>query len=168
MIKLCNNESMEAVQKRGPGLAFLLAQVGGHAAARFGERLAALQLTPADAGIMRMLAGNAGLSQQELSARLGIHPSRLVAILDALENAGILQRKPNAEDRRQYALHLTAKGREVFSRVGGIAREHQEELCAGLSESERETLAELLRRIANQQGLTPGVHPGYRRMQPKR
>ena len=146
--------------------AFLLAQVGAHAAAKFAERLAVLQLVPPDAGILRLLGRASGISQQELSARLGIHPSRLVAILDELENRKLVQRKPNALDRRQYELHLTVKGREVLAEVGSIAREHQEVLCASLTAAEREKLGELLQRIAEEQGLTPGVHPGYRRLRP--
>ena len=52
--------------------AFLLAQLGAHAAERFSERLGALQLTPADAGILRLLRMASGISQQQLSARLQI------------------------------------------------------------------------------------------------
>jgi DNA-binding MarR family transcriptional regulator len=152
--------------KAGRQLAFLLAQVGAHAAEKFAERLAVLGLAPPDAGILRMLAVTAGTSQQELSARLGIHPSRLVAILDALEKRGLVERKQNADDRRQHALHLTGKGRGTLGEIGRIAREHQEALCAALSNAEREKLAEMLQRIADQQGLAPGVHPGYKRMKP--
>ena len=146
--------------------AFLLAQVGAHAAAKFAERLAVLQLVPPDAGILRLLGRTSGISQQELSARLGIHPSRLVAILDELENRKLVQRKANAIDRRQYELHLTAKGREALAEIGRIAQEHQEALCASLTAAEREKLGELLQRIAEEQGLTPGVHPGYRHLRP--
>jgi hypothetical protein len=48
--------------------------------------------------------------------------------------------------------------------IGRIAREHDEALCAALNENERETLARLLSRIAEEQQLKPGVHPGYRRL----
>ncbi len=152
------------ISRKPPGPAFLLAQIGAHAASKFGERLAALGLTPPDAGILRLLAATQGISQQDLSVKLGIHPSRLVAILDELESRGLLERRANAEDRRQYALHLTAKGRETFTQIGQIARQHQDSLCASLTGGEREKLAELLEKIAEQQGLTPGVHPGYRRL----
>jgi hypothetical protein len=46
--------------------------------------------------------------------------------------------------------------------IGHVAQQHQEALCAALSLEERNKLAELLRKIADQQGLTPMVHPGYR------
>ncbi len=154
-------------KSRGSQPAFLLAQVGAHAAIKFGERLATLGLTPPDAGILRMLGMKAGVSQQVVAAELGVHPSRLVAILDELEKRGLVERKQNTEDRRQSALYLTNKGTNSLSEISSIAHEHQEHLCAALTSDERETLAQLLKRIAEEQGLTPGVHPGYSRMQPK-
>ena len=144
--------------------AFLLAQVGGHAAGKFAERLEVLKLSPADAGIVRMLRMSPGISQQELAARLRIHPSRLVAIVDGLEKRKIVERRPNEGDRRLYSLHLTNSGGELLERIGKVAREHQEALLSALSTEERGQLATLLTKVAEQQGLTPGVHPGYQRM----
>src|SRR5882757_5251687 len=138
------------MQRTKSPLAFLLAQVGAHAAIRFGERISRLNLTAPDAGILRMLGASGGLSQQELSTRLGIHPSRLVAIFDALEEQRLVERQPNADDRRQYALHLTEKGRGTLSEIGRIGREHIESLCAALTSVEREQLGELLQKIATE------------------
>lgn len=158
---------MDQQNKKGGGqLAFLLAQVGGHAASQFAERLAVLQLTPPDSGILRLLGINSGMNQQELSGKLGIHPSRLVAILDELERRGFVQRNPNSKDRRQYALHLTEAGRKVLEEIGLIGRQHQEALCAALNQGDRETLTQFLQKIAGEQGLTPGIHPGYKQMKP--
>ena len=157
---------MEEDAQRGGQPGFLLAQIGGHAAAKFAERLAPLKLTPADAGILRLLRVSPGASQQELSGKLGIHPSRLVAILDGLEERSFIERRPNAEDRRQYSLYVTEQGKSLLQELRRIAREHQEDLLGALSKEERELLAGLLGRIAQHQGLTPGVHPGYRWMKP--
>ncbi|HEY1901079.1 MAG TPA: MarR family transcriptional regulator [Terracidiphilus sp.] len=149
--------------------AFLLAQLGAHAASQFAERLGVLELTPADAGILRLLRADAGLSQQELAQRLQIHPSRLVAILDNLEKRGLVERRPNPGDRRLYSLHLTQAGGEILEKIGGVARKHQDALLSSISWEERNTLAALLLRIADQQGLVRGVHPGYQRLgRPKR
>jgi DNA-binding MarR family transcriptional regulator len=154
-----NDKNME---KRHP--AFLLSQIGAHAASLFGERLTALELTPPDVGILRLLRVAAGISQQELSTRLQIHPSRLVAILDKLEKRKLVERKPNPNDRRLYSLYLTKGGGEILEKIGRVGREHQDALLAALSTDEREQLAGLLHRIADQQGLAPGVHPGYQRL----
>ena len=144
--------------------AFLLAQVGGHASAMFAERLSTLDLTPSQAGILRAIDASEGLSQQALCHVLRVVPSRLVALVDDLEGRGLVERRDNPEDRRIYALYLTDKGREALKTIGRLAREHQDALCAALTGEERDQLAALLRRIADQQGLTPGVHPGFSRI----
>jgi DNA-binding MarR family transcriptional regulator len=146
------------------GAAFLLAQVGGHAAARFAERLAPLELSPPHAGILRVLSKSAGLSQQELASMLKIHTSRLVGLLDELEARGFVERRGSEDDRRTYALHLTDGGRTILGEIGRVAREHQESLLASLGKAERDQLADLLQRIADEQGLIPGVHPGFGRL----
>ena len=144
--------------------AFLLAQLGAYAASQFSERLKVLDLAPPDAGILRLLRVAAGLSQQELAAKLRIHPSRLVAILDNLEKRGFIERRANPSDRRLYSLHLTKQGEETFQKIGRVAREHQEALLACLNIEEREMLGALLVRLADHHGLTRGVHPGYQRL----
>ena len=153
-------KKQESGQRR-QGAAFLLAQVGAHAAARFAERLAPLRLSPPHAGMLRALAKSAGLSQQELASLLKIHSSRLVGLLDELETRGIVKRREKADDRRTYALHLTDEGQAILGDIGRIAQDHQDSLLASLGKEEREQLADLLQRIADDQGLTPGVHPGF-------
>jgi DNA-binding MarR family transcriptional regulator len=150
-----------AVPKGRGGGAFLLAQVGAHAASKFAERLAELDLVPAHAGILRILAARPALTQQALAATLGALPSRLVALIDELESRGLLERRPHESDRRSYALHLTEAGKSSLQTIGRIAREHQQILLAALSQEEQQQLAALLQRVADQQGLTPQVHPGY-------
>jgi DNA-binding MarR family transcriptional regulator len=136
--------------------AFLLAQVGAHAAAKFAERLEKIGL--------RLVQGSEGLSQQTLGSQLRVLPSRLVALLDDLQERGLIERRDHPTDRRSYALYLTDKGRETLKTVGRIAREHQDSLCGALNDDERAQLAALLRRIAEDQGLRPGVHPGFSRL----
>jgi len=155
------------MNRHGMGIsqpAFLLAQLGAHAATQFAEKLKVMDLTPPDAGILRLLRVAAGLSQQELAGRLGIHPSRLVALLDSLEKRGFVERRPNPDDRRLYSLHLTNTGVEALERIGKIGREHQDVLLMALNKEEREALSAMLLKVADQQGLTRGVHPGYERL----
>jgi DNA-binding MarR family transcriptional regulator len=157
------------MRKHEPGqgrqsAAFLLAQVGAHAAARFAELLAPLHLLPPHAGILRLLGKSAGLSQQELASILNMHPSRLVGLVDELETSGFVKRQEKADDRRTYALHLTDEGEAILGEIGRIAKEHQDSLLASLDREEREQLADILQRIADDQGLTPGVHPGFSRI----
>ena len=147
--------------------AFLLAQVGAHAAKQFAERLSPLKLTPPHAGILRRLAHSGGVSQRELAAQLGMHASRLVGVVDEMESLGLVVREGNTDDRRTYSLQITPKGRETLKEIGKISQQHNEALSTALSSEEREVLAGLLLRIADQQGLTRGVHPGFSRLSGK-
>ncbi|MGA2577822.1 MAG: MarR family winged helix-turn-helix transcriptional regulator [Bryobacteraceae bacterium] len=162
------NESDQSSRRGGPPgsppAAFLLAQVGAHAAAKFAGRLAELQLAPPHAGIMGILRTQPALTQQALAGVLGMQPSRLVALVDELETRALIERRENSEDRRSYALHLTEKGHAALSAIGRVGREHQQALLTALNEDEQRQLGVLLKRIADQQGLTPGVHPGYARL----
>jgi DNA-binding MarR family transcriptional regulator len=90
-------------------------------------------------------------------------PSRLVALIDELEALGFLERRNNADDRRVYALHITDKGTKGMADIGRVARAHDDAICAALSDKERASLWSMLTRIADEQGLTPGVHPGFAR-----
>jgi DNA-binding MarR family transcriptional regulator len=149
---------------RGPqlGTAFLLAQLGAHATARFAARVAELDLDPAQTGILHLIAREPGQSQQALAAQLGVVPSRVVGLLDTLEARELLERRRHPGDRRNHALHLTEPGLRLLEQIRALAVEHEAELTAVLNPVEHAELTGLLRKIADAQGLTPGVHPGYR------
>src|SRR3954468_8828397 len=123
--------------------AFLVAQLGGLAAIRFGEALAPLGLTPAQAGLLRAGGTGPGRSQQALSAQLSLLPSRLVAMVDELERDGVLERRPNPTDRRHHALHLTAAGEQLLREIGRIAQQHGRDFLAPLSSEDQQALATL-------------------------
>ncbi|MEV0057841.1 MarR family transcriptional regulator [Saccharopolyspora shandongensis] len=142
----------------------MLAQLGAHAAELFAQRIARLDLTPAQAGLLRLLDREPGRSQRQLAEILGMPPSRFVPFADGLEARGLLERRKNPSDRRLYALFLTEEGAELLSRLRGEAAAHEKQFCAALAPSEHQQLTALLRRLAQQQGLRPGIHPGYRSM----
>ncbi|MGH3704944.1 MAG: MarR family winged helix-turn-helix transcriptional regulator [Agromyces sp.] len=159
------------VEAQNPGfrppterVAFLLAQLGAYASARFAERVAELDLQPSDVGLLRLIATEPGLSQQTLAGRLGVVPSRVVALIDALERKDLVTRTRSAKDRRNYELHLSEKGRDAMSQMRRIGLAHETELLAGLDEAERRTLGALLARLAASHEISPDVHPGYRGM----
>jgi DNA-binding MarR family transcriptional regulator len=105
------------------------------------------------------LAANEGQSQQALSRALGIHRSAVVALVDDLEHRGLAERRRDPVDRRAYTLHLTRQGRELLAELRRVAEEDEAELLTALNASERSQLVRLLQRVAESQGLAPGVHP---------
>jgi DNA-binding MarR family transcriptional regulator len=144
------------------GSAFLLTQIGTNAAQAFAARVAELDLTPPQAGLLRAIATGPGRSQQALAQHLGTPATRLVALVDGLEQRGLVERRRNPDDRRLYAVHLTEAGRRFMTELGRVAREHDDALLDGLDAGERVQLHDLLTRVARARGLTVGVHPGYR------
>jgi DNA-binding MarR family transcriptional regulator len=146
------------------GTAFLLAQLGAHAAAAFADRVRPLGLTPPQAGVLRLLAQFPGQSQRELADALGMHAPRLVALIDELEGRGLVARDRDPDDRRNYAISLTDQGRQLFAQLGRVAREHELAITSGLDDHERAQLLALLRRVAEEQQQQPGIHPGFRRI----
>jgi DNA-binding MarR family transcriptional regulator len=149
-----------AEQLRVPGVAFLLSQLGYYSSRRWKVRLAPLGLDPRQVMVLRRLAGDEGRSQQALGDALQIPPSRMVALVDALEQRGLLRRRPSPSDRRVRTLHLTKEGRWLLGDLVEISVEHEQQLCRGLQPAEREQLLTLLNRLAAEQGLAEGVHPG--------
>src|SRR5262245_66657259 len=99
---------------RNGGVAFLLAQIGAHAAMRFQTKLAPLSLTPPHVGMLRALDDAAGMSQQQLASLLGIHPSRLVALIDELEGRGLVERRAGPDGRRRHSLEVNEGGKEAL------------------------------------------------------
>ncbi|MYV99551.1 MarR family winged helix-turn-helix transcriptional regulator [Streptomyces sp. SID3343] len=158
----------EPARPDGPpdSVAFLLAQLGAHATKLFAERVGELELTPAQAGLLRSVAGRPGRSQREVAAELGMPPSRFVPFADELEQRGLIERRKNPADRRLHALHLTDAGQSLLAGLREVGMAHEAQICADLSPGERGQLIGLLRRVADHQGLTPGVHPGYRSVRP--
>ena len=145
-------------------MAFLLAQLGHYAATQFAEQMAAVDLTPPHAGILRAIASGPGGSQQALSAQLGLLPSRVVAYVDELEDRGYVERRRNPDDRRLHALHLTASGKKLMNKISDLARQHERRVTAGLDAEQRATLRGFLAALAQERGLTPHVHPGFRNL----
>lgn len=143
-------------------MAFLLSQLGHRSASVFTDLIASIDLTPPHAGILRAIAAESGRSQQALSGQLGLLPSRVVAYVDELEERGYVERRRNPDDRRLHALYLTASGKKVMTKIGELGRQHDRLLTAGLDAQQRDTLHQLLATIAEHQGMTPHVHPGYR------
>ena len=144
---------------RVPGAAYLLSQVGAHSSQRWHERLAPIGLDPRSVLVLRHVGAEQGRTQASLSASLSVPPSRIVAIIDDLEQRGLVERRANPSDRRAHALRLTGSGRKVLDEVMAMSRAHEIDICTGLSEADHRHLIELLSVIVSEQDLSIGGHP---------
>ena len=142
---------------------FLISQLGFFSSRAFMEALEPVGIDPREFLLMRFVAASEGQSQQALAERLAVPASRMVALVDRLEEAGLVERRPSAEDRRIRELHLTRKGRGALERAGKIAIDYETQLCAGINRKEREQLIDLLQKLQVSHTELGGVHPGLAR-----
>ncbi|GAB3556335.1 MarR family winged helix-turn-helix transcriptional regulator [Spelaeicoccus albus] len=143
-------------------IGFLLAQLGTHAADVFAEQIQPLGITPSDAGVLRIIGRSPGIAQRQLADKLGALPSRVVALIDKLERAGLAERTRSTTDRRAQELNLTDDGRKLLAELRKAAMAQEREVTNGLTDEQRTQLHDLLATMSHLQGLDADVHPGYR------
>ncbi len=141
---------------------FTLSSLGYAVSRRFQATLAPLGLEPREFALLRTIAPRQGASQQAIGEQLQIPPSRMVAFVDALEGRGLVERRANPEDRRARALYLTPDGRKLLAKAFKLASQLEEQLCAGLTPSERGQLLDAMQRVGKQIGVDPGTHSAHR------
>jgi DNA-binding MarR family transcriptional regulator len=141
-------------------LAFLLSQVGIHASRRFAERMEEIGLQPPLFRVLNLIDAAEGRSQQAIGQAIEVPASRMVALVDELEQRGLVERRPDPDDRRVRALFLTRKGRQVLARGREIAGAHERDLTRGMGAADRKRLIELLQQIVDRQTIGAGIHPG--------
>jgi DNA-binding MarR family transcriptional regulator len=141
-------------------LAFLLSQVGIHASRQFAERIETVGLNPPLFRVLNLVDAAEGRSQQAIGEAIEVPASRMVALVDELEQRGLVERRPDPGDRRVRALYLTGKGKKTLARGRALAKQHEEELTRGLGATDRKRLLDLLQKMVDEQAIGRGVHPG--------
>ncbi len=144
-------------------IGFLLTQLGSLASDLFATKTREIGLTPAEAGVLRIVARQAGINQRELAVRLGLAQSRMVALIDSLQGAHLVFRSRSATDRRSQELRLTEQGTVVLASLRAVAEAQEAEITEGLNPTDRAHLYELLLKLSAARGLDSDVHPGYRK-----
>ena len=96
---------------------------------------------------LRQLWREEGLTQRELSNRVGMREPTTVVALKGLEKAGLVRREPSTVDRRKMHVFLTDKAKALEPLLIPISRDVHEMATEGLSDAEIETLRALLRRV---------------------
>ena len=113
------------------------------------KSLAPLGLTPAQERMLRLVSrGDGPWRMGELAARMGIVPRSATSLVDALEQADLVERAIDPDNRRSILVVLTAHGRAVQRDMAEARAAAGEELFAGLDERERVLLALLLDKVA--------------------
>ena len=116
---------------------FLLRKVSTASFEGFAEIVGAYGLHPMHFGLLNIIDAEEPISQHDLGNRIGIDPSSMVARMEVLDEQGLIVRERRAEDRRNYDIRLSPKGRKVLTELRKKAKAHGERFFAPLSKSER-------------------------------
>jgi DNA-binding MarR family transcriptional regulator len=123
---------------------YLLYKAGMLAQRGLDEALAAAELTYREFLVLAFTASDE-LSQQDVSRRLSIDPTLIVAAVDALEERGLVERTRDPRDRRRYVLVVTGAGKAALGTAAKAARRVDEQFLAGLGDAKAGELNKLLR-----------------------
>jgi len=96
---------------------------------------------------LRVLWEQDGLSQRELSARVGMMEPTTVIALHSMEKAGLVRRTRSEEDRRVTRVHLTPKAKRLRSRLLEVSQSVNDEGTVGIDEAELDRVRRVVARI---------------------
>ncbi len=113
----------------------------------FDRRAAPLGVTRAQWRVLAWLGREPGLRQVELADHLDVEPITLCRIVDRLEEAGLVERRRDPEDRRAWRLHLTAKGEPLLDELRVLAAAMAQEAFAGVPAPTIELLRQSLAQV---------------------
>jgi MarR family transcriptional regulator for hemolysin len=122
----------------------LLADNSRLARRAFDERVRADGVTGPQARLLLMLERGPGENQGHYAELLDVEPITLCRMVDRLEDAGLVERRPDVNDRRARRLHLTAKSRAKLTRLRERLDTMVDEILVGLSVADREEFVRLL------------------------
>lgn len=114
---------------------------------RFNKEAENIGLTHAQWRALVHLSDNENCRQIDLAEILEIKPITLARQIDLLEEAGLVRRNKDAEDRRAYRLELLPKAHVVMQELWTIADGVEAEVLDSLSSEERRVIVALLERV---------------------
>ena len=128
----------EAVE---PRISYIVARLERAVRAAVNERVRPHGLTTLQYTTLSVLgARGQPLSNAQLARRAYMTPQSMMEVIDALERKGLIRRDPHPSHRRVFPATMTAKGRRILTACDAAVEEMEEEMLAGLSRGERDSL----------------------------
>lgn len=111
------------------------------------KRIAKFGVTRGQWYFLRVLWMEDGLTQRELSARVGMMEPTTVIALRGMEKAGLIRRVRSRDDKRKAHVWVTAEGRRMQNRLLPIARQIVEQAEKGIGRGELELFRAAISRM---------------------
>jgi MarR family transcriptional regulator for hemolysin len=113
----------------------------------FDRRSLHLGLTRAQWRAMHRIQRVPGLSQTQLSEDLDLEPIAIGRVVDRLERAGFVERRPDPADRRRWNLYPLPKSADVMVGMRRVAEQLHDELLEGVDRAELHATMQVLARV---------------------
>jgi DNA-binding MarR family transcriptional regulator len=97
--------------------------------------------------VLVMLRRHEGVNQGGLAELLDVEPITVCRMVDRLQEADLVERRPDPADRRSWRLFLTDKAEELLAQLRPLGEAMEAQALGGISEQERAALAAALNRI---------------------
>jgi DNA-binding MarR family transcriptional regulator len=111
------------------------------------ETLAPWDINPSQLRALRVLSRRGGMRLSQLSDHLHIAARSTTEVIDALEARGLVERRPDPDDRRATLVALTGHGTSVLDAIRAARGTENERAFSGLSQADRAQLARILRKL---------------------
>lgn len=128
-------------------IAMLMAQVSRLLRRAFDEKARTIGVTRPQWQVLTLLTVHEGINQGGLAEMLEVEPITLGRMIDRLQEAEMVQRRPDPTDRRAWRLYLTDKARELLEQLRPMADDMLEVALVGVDGPVREAMMEALRRM---------------------
>lgn len=110
----------------------------------FDARARAIGVTRPQWQVLTVLKRHEGVNQGGLAELLDVEPITVCRMVDRLQDAGLVERRADAADRRSWLLFLTQRARDLLEELLPLGQGLIEDALEGLSAREREQLNTLL------------------------
>ena len=119
---------------------FRLIRLEARMQAAVSERLREIGVSIPQCDVLTTLTEQEGVSQQELAKRLYVTKGNISGLIDRLMEAGLVERRSTANDRRQHAIYLTGAGRRMAEKAIDVQRRWIAATLGRMSEPDLEAL----------------------------
>jgi MarR family transcriptional regulator for hemolysin len=113
----------------------------------FDARARAIGVTRPQWQVLSTLKRHEGVNQGKLAEYLDVEPITVCRMVDRLQEAGLVERRPDVTDRRSWNLFLLPRAHELLDQLRPLAELMIEEALDGIDLAERETLHRLLEKL---------------------
>lgn len=116
----------------------------------FRRRIAHLRLTPDQFTVMRILqeANGQPVTQRVLTQMMSSDPNTVASLLERMESAGLLERRPHERDGRAHRIQVQAAGLKVYRKARTVALALQSELLSALPAHKQDDFLQSLSALA--------------------